>query len=65
MEISNSSDNNQVKTNIISNNGLVAGEQGGVAIFNRTGDVIANNALNNNFMGIESESPGSVVRAIT
>jgi parallel beta-helix repeat protein len=39
VEISNSSDNNQVKNNIINNSWLVAGEQGGVAIFNGTGNV--------------------------
>lgn len=62
VEISNFSDNNQVKNNIINNNGLVAHEQGGVAIFNGTGNLIANNALNNNFMGIEIESPGNVAQ---
>jgi hypothetical protein len=61
VDISNFSANSLVQNNIISHNGIIAGEQGGVAIFNGTGNIISNNALNNNFNGIEVESPGNVV----
>jgi parallel beta-helix repeat protein len=61
VDISNFSNNNVVQNNIISNNGIAAQQQGGVAIFNGTGNLIANNALNNNFEGIEIESPGNAV----
>jgi parallel beta-helix repeat protein len=62
VDISNFSNNNVVENNIIDNNGLVAGEQGGVAIFNGANNVIRNNAVNNNFGGISINSPGNVVR---
>jgi hypothetical protein len=59
VDISNFSNNNFVGNNIINRNGVVDHEQGGVAIFNGTGNVVANNSLNNNFSGIEIESPGN------
>lgn len=59
VDISNFSNNNFVGNNIINRNGVVDHEQGGVSIFNGTGNVIANNSLNNNFEGIEIESPGN------
>ncbi len=62
VDISNFSNNNFVENNIINNNGIVDGEQGGVAIFNGTANLVANNVLNNNFNGIEIESPGNIVR---
>lgn len=62
VDISNFSDGNFVLHNIINRNGLTAGEQGGVAIFNGTNNLIASNALNGNFNGIEIESPGNIVR---
>ncbi len=62
VDISNFSDNNVVESNVISRNGLVDNEQGGIAIFNGQRNTIANNALNNNFNGIEVESPNNLVR---
>jgi hypothetical protein len=61
VDISNFSDYNVVENNIIYRNGLRDGEQGGVAIFNGQHNTIANNALNNNFNGIEVESPNNQV----
>ena len=61
VDISNFSNNNTVTNNIITNNGIVAGEQGGVAIFNGKNNVITSNTVNNNFDGILIESPGNVV----
>ncbi len=61
VDISNFSDNNVVEDNIINNNGIVAGQQGGVAIFNGKDNVIRNNALSNNFDGILIESPRNLV----
>lgn len=61
VEISSFSDNNVVENNIINRNGLAAGAQGGVAIFNGSGNVVQNNSLNNNFNGIEIQSPGNTV----
>ena len=61
VDISNFSANSLVQNNIINHNGLIAGEQGGVAIFNGTGNVISNNTVNNNFNGIEVESAGNVI----
>lgn len=63
--ISNFSNNSVIENNIINRNGIRDGEQGGVAIFNGTGNIIANNAINNNFNGIEIESPGNTVRGNT
>ena len=65
VDISNFSNNNFVMNNIINSNGILDGEQGGVAIFNGTNNLVANNALNNNFNGIEIESPGNLVRGNT
>jgi parallel beta-helix repeat protein len=59
VEISNISNDNVVERNIINSNGIVAHEQGGIAIFNGMGNRLLNNALNNNFEGIEIESPGN------
>jgi parallel beta-helix repeat protein len=59
VEISNFSNNNVVENNVINKNGIVANEQGGIAIFNGSGNLLQNNALNNNFSGIEIESPGN------
>jgi hypothetical protein len=60
VDISNNSNNNFVTSNIINGNGT-SGEQGGVGIFFGTNNVVANNALDNNFNGIEIESPGNFV----
>jgi parallel beta-helix repeat protein len=65
VDISNFSNNNFVMDNIINSNGILDGEQGGVAIFNGTNNLVANNALNHNFNGIEIESPGNLVRGNT
>jgi len=65
VDISNFSNNNVVEHNIINRNGIRDREQGGVAIFNGTGNLIASNALNNNFNGIEIESPGNTARGNT
>jgi parallel beta-helix repeat protein len=65
VDISNFSNDNFVANNIINRNGLGAGQQGGVAIFNGTGNVIATNSLNNNFEGIEIESPGNTATGNT
>jgi len=62
VDISNFSNNNVVQYNIINRNGLVSG-QGGVAIFNGAGNLVANNALNGNFNGIELESPGNTAQS--
>jgi hypothetical protein len=62
VDISNNSNNNSVKSNIINGNGIIAKEQGGVGIFFGTNNVVANNALNSNFNGIEIESPGNFVQ---
>lgn len=62
VDISNFSNGNFVENNVINRNGLVAGQQGGVAIFNGNNNLIANNAVNNNFNGVEIESPGNTVR---
>ena len=61
VDISNFSNNNLVQNNVINRNGIVDGQQGGVAIFNGTGNAVSNNAINNNFNGIEIESAGNVV----
>jgi len=58
VDISNNSNNNVLKSNIINSNGSNS-EQGGVGIFFGTNNVVANNALNNNSNGIEIESPGN------
>jgi parallel beta-helix repeat protein len=65
VDLANNSNNNFITNNIINDNGIVAGEQGGVAIFFGTNNLIANNALNNNFEGIELESPGNIARGNT
>jgi parallel beta-helix repeat protein len=65
VDISNFSNNNFVMNNIINSNGIRDGEQGGVAIFNGTNNLVANNALNHNFNGIEIESPGNLIRGNT
>ena len=62
VDISNFSNNNFVENNVINRNGILSGEQGGIAIFNGSANLIANNALNNNLNGIEIESPGNTVR---
>jgi len=62
VDISNFSNNNFVENNVINRNGIADGEQGGVAIFNGSKNLIANNTLNNNFNGIELESPGNTAR---
>ena len=62
VDISNFSNNNFVLDNVINNNGIKDGEQGGVAIFNGSKNLVANNALNNNFNGIEVESAGNTIR---
>jgi parallel beta-helix repeat protein len=62
VDISNFSNNNSVLDNVINHNGIVDGEQGGVAIFNGSDNLVANNALNNNFNGIEVESSGNIIR---
>lgn len=64
VDISNFSNNNFVENNVINGNGLISG-QGGVAIFNGTNNLIANNTLNNNLNGIEVESPGNTIQANT
>jgi parallel beta-helix repeat protein len=65
VDISNFSEKNIVEDNIINNNGTSIGEQGGVAIFNGTENVIRNNAVNNNFAGILIESPGNLAHSNT
>jgi parallel beta-helix repeat protein len=65
VEMSNSTEDNFVANNIINRNGLVDGEQGGVAIFGGKGNVVTNNSLNNNFEGIEIESPGNTATGNT
>lgn len=65
VDIANNSNNNVIKNNIINNNGLIDGEQGGIAIFYGVDNLIENNALNNNFNGIELESPGNTARENT
>jgi parallel beta-helix repeat protein len=62
VDISNFSNDNVVEDNIINRNGIRDGEQGGIAIFNGNHNLIANNALSNNFNGIEIESPDNTVR---
>ncbi len=62
VDITNFSDGNVIEHNIINRNGILDGEQGGVAIINGTNNLVANNTLNNNFNGIEIESPGNTVR---
>lgn len=62
VDISNFSSGNFVENNVINNNGILDGEQGGVAIFNGKRNLISNNTINNNFNGIELESPGNTVR---
>jgi Right handed beta helix region len=62
VDISNSATKTLVLNNIINNNGLVSGQQGGVVIFSGTDNLIANNALNDNFEGIGVEWPGNMVR---
>jgi len=59
--ISNFANNNTVAGNVIDNNGVAAGEQGGVAIFNGKNNLISGNTVNNNFDGILIGSPGNVV----
>jgi len=65
VDISNFSNGNFVEDNLINNNGLVDHEQGGVAIFNGSGNLIANNSINNNFNGVELESPGNILQSNT
>jgi parallel beta-helix repeat protein len=65
VDISNFSNDNVVENNIIDNNGIIAGEQGGVAIFNGTNNVIRNNVVNHNFDGILIESPGNLAQGNT
>lgn len=65
VDISNFSNDNVVANNIINRNGIRAGQQGGVAIFNGAGNRIENNALNNNVNGIEIESPHNTVSGNT
>lgn len=62
VDITNDSNSNVIKNNIINNNGITTGEKGGVGIFFGTKNLIVNNALNHNFSGIEIESPGNVVQ---
>lgn len=62
VDISNFSNGNFVENNVINRNGIVANEQGGVAIFNGQNNLVANNAVNGNFSGIEIESPNNLVR---
>ena len=59
VDISNFSSHTVVEDNTIDRNGIADQEQGGVAIFNGTDNIIANNDLNDNFNGIELESPGN------
>ena len=59
VDISNNSNNNLIQSNVINRNGIVDGEQGGVAIFFGTGNTVSNNAINNNLNGIEIESGGN------
>jgi len=61
VDISSFSSGSVVEDNIINRNGLRDGEQGGIAIVNGTFNVIANNALDDNFNGIEIESPDNTV----
>jgi hypothetical protein len=63
VDISNFSSKTIVEHNIINRNGIRDQEQGGVAIFNGSNNLIANNALNNNFNGIEVESPNNLIRS--
>ena len=65
VDISNFSNNNTVAGNVINNNGIAAGEQGGVAIFNGTNNVISGNTINNNFDGILIDSSGNLVEQNT
>ncbi|HYR83390.1 MAG TPA: right-handed parallel beta-helix repeat-containing protein [Terriglobia bacterium] len=65
VDISNFSNNNTVAGNVINNNGIAAGEQGGVAIFNGMNNVISRNTINNNFDGILIDSPGNIVEQNT
>jgi parallel beta-helix repeat protein len=62
VDISNFSNNNVVENNIFTGNGLTDGEQGAVAIFNGTGNLIAGNTMIQNFNGVEIESSGNLVR---
>jgi parallel beta-helix repeat protein len=62
VDISNFSNNNVVENNVIGANGITDGEQGGVAIFNGTGNLVAGNSFLRNFNGIEIESAGNLVR---
>lgn len=59
IDIANNSNNNLIQNNLINHNGIVDGEQGGVAIFFGTGNRVLNNAINNNLNGIEVESGGN------
>ena len=63
VDISDFSSNSSVEANIINRNGIADHEQGGVAIFNGSHNVIANNTLNNNFNGVEVESPNNTIRS--
>lgn len=63
VDIANNSNGNFVENNVINNNGILDGEQGGIAIFYGVKNLIANNAINNNLNGIELESPGNTVRS--
>jgi parallel beta-helix repeat protein len=65
VNISNFSNNNTVADNVIDNNGIADGEQGGVVIFNGKNNVISNNTVNNNFHGILIDSPGNLVESNT
>jgi parallel beta-helix repeat protein len=62
VEIANFSNNNVIENNAIAINGITDGEQGGIAIFNGTGNLIAGNSLIGNFNGIEIEAGGNLVR---
>ena len=64
VDISNFSNDNVVSNNIINRNGILSG-QGGVAIFNGSGNRIENNALNHNLNGIEIEAPHNMVTGNT
>ena len=62
VDISSFSSGSVVEDNIINRNGIHDGEQGGVAIVNGTDNLIASNALDGNFNGIEVESPDNTIR---
>jgi len=59
IDIANNSNNNLVQDNVINGNGILSGEQGGIAIFFGVGNTVSNNTINFNLNGIEVESPGN------